>query len=800
MLYAEVSVNSPAAQSRLFSYSIPPDLHVQAGQAVWVPFGQKTLQGVVFGIGTVPAFEQTRDITGVIGEKPVLSPWQLELARWLSDYYLCPLFEAVALMLPPGFLRKTLTFIEPSGRLFEASSLSPCQAQVMKLLEKEGRLEMGVLEKSLGKKAAQAAVSGLVGCGLISRKYEAGPVRVKAKEEQFIRLAADKSRVEAVIQNKKSPRQAALLRFLLNLPGEISAAEARKATGCNAGIIRALAKKGFIQSRMMPVSRQVISYQDIIPSKPPELNCDQQTALEKIKKSLADKKPAVFLLHGVTGSGKTEIYLGALAEAIRLGRKGIVLVPEISLTPQTIGRFAARFPHRVAVMHSRLSPGEQYDQWQGIEQGNYDVVIGARGAIFCPMPDVSLIVIDEEHEWSYKQDSSPRYHARNVALKLAELTGAVVILGSATPDVETFYRAGQGEFNLLTLPKRIAGNGGVLPQVSTIDLKEELKSGNTGIFSRHLKEAINQTLCRGEQAILFFNRRGAATFVQCRACGRVLRCRRCDIPLNYHSGRNVLLCHRCGYNVNMPPSCPQCSGKFRFMGMGTEKVEQEAAAAFPGARILRWDSDAIREKDSHREIMEKLASHRVDILIGTQMIAKGLDLPLVTLVGVINADTGLSLPDFRAGERTFQLLCQVAGRAGRSELGGRVIIQSYYPENYAVRAALEHDYASFYKKEIAFRRELGYPPFSQLARLVYHHPDNAACRRGAEKMKQELLTEADRYGITGLTVTGPSPAFIHRLRGSYRWQLILRGSDLSAFLRPISFNRGWTIDIDPLGA
>ncbi|MFC1967013.1 primosomal protein N', partial [Chloroflexota bacterium] len=425
-----------------------------------------------------------------------------------------------------------------------------------------------------------------------------------------------------------------------------------------------------------------------------------------------------------------------------------------------------------------------------------------RSAIFAPQPDLGLIVIDEEHEWTYKQhDKSPHYHARDAAIKLAELTGATVILGSATPDVETFYRAQRGDCHLLQLPERVTpSENSPLPQVKIVDLRDELKSGNRSMFSRSLNNAIAKAVAGKEQVILFLNRRGAATFVQCRNCGFVLGCRRCEVPLTYHLTEDILACHQCNYRIPVPQICPQClSQRIKFLGVGTQKLEQEASHTFSQARLLRWDSDTTRQKHSHQEILTKFRTHQADILIGTQMITKGLDFPLVTLVGVVNADTALNLPDFRAGERTFQLLSQVAGRAGRGPLGGQVIIQTYSPEHYAIQAAAKHDYLLFYNKEIVYRRQLNNPPFSQLASLVYTHTNDALCQKEAERMKRLLTEEWDSKGIADLSIIGPAPAFIHRLRSRFRWQLILRGSELSDFLSPIPVPQGWTVDIDPVG-
>jgi primosomal protein N' (replication factor Y) len=807
MRYAEVSVNSPIAQRQTFSYTIPPGLGIDIGQAVWVPFGDKLLQGIVLELSPYPSVEETKEIAGVIEPRPLLSPPQVLLARWISQYYLSPLFDAVALMLPPGFERKTVTFISATSIPddFDLSALTQEQRQVLNLLQKRGRVSLRQIEREMGKKKAQTIVSQLVKRGLVTRSYELEKVKARPKVETFLSLIvkADQARQEAARLHKKgAKKQAVLLEFLAQQTEPVPWAEVRQNLNCNKAVADALARKGVVTFQQVKVTREPISYQGITPSHPLTLTLTQKTAFEAIKSSLLKGNAQVFLLHGVTGSGKTEIYLQALAEAIRLGKRGIVLVPEIALTPQTIERFAARFPHRVAVLHSKLSLGEQFDEWQRIRDGEFDVVIGSRSAIFAPQPDLGLIVIDEEQEWTYKQnDKSPRYHTREVAIKLAELTRSVVILGSATPDVETFYQAQRGDYRLLQLPERVTPrDGSPLPQVEVVDLREELKAGIRSLFSRSLSEAMSQAVANEEQVILFLNRRGAATFIQCRSCGFVLRCRRCEVPLTYHLAEDTLVCHQCNYRTPVPESCPRCTRRrIKFLGLGTQKLEQEVGYSFPTARLLRWDTDATRGRHSHDEILGKFRSHQADILIGTQMIAKGLDLPLVTLVGVVSADTALNLPDFRAGERTFQLLSQVAGRAGRGTRGGMVIIQTYTPEHYAIQAASRHDYASFYNKEIEYRRQLHNPPFARLGRLVYSHTNDTLCLREAERMKRLLSQEIDSQGIADIELIGPAPAFIHRLRGRFRWQLILRGSELPAFLSPIPFPQGWTVDIDPVG-
>ena len=796
MRYAEVSVNSPVAQRRTFSYAIPAGLDVRAGQAVLVPFGEKVLQGVVMEITTIPAVEDTREILGIIETAPILSTHQISLARWISDYYLAPLFSAVALMLPPSFERKALTFIQAARPDIDVASLEDEQKKVATLALEKGRVELKIIEKALGKKKASAVVSQMVRQGLIHRSYELSPVRMKPKSELYISLSQNRD-----TSTKLTPKQKKLYDFLKEKPEALPWQEVRRQIGADKAAANALERLGLISWKTVEVRRSPLSSYDINLSLPLDLTPDQQAAFALIKSSLnkTETSPQVFLLQGVTGSGKTEVYLQSLAEALKQGKKGIVLVPEISLTPQTIERFAARFPGRVGVLHSRLSPGEQFDEWHRIQNGECDVVIGSRSALFAPQPDLGIIIIDEEHEWTYKQDSPPHYHARDAAIKLAEMTGVVVVLGSATPDVETYFKAKNGEYKLLELPQRVTP-GATLPQVEVVDMREELKAGNRSLFSRALEQAINKAIAASEQVILFLNRRGGSYYIQCRRCGYVLRCRRCDVPLSHHINDDVLTCHQCNYKMPVPSACPNCGNRqLKFLGAGTQKLEQEVRFTFPRARHLRWDSDVITGKTSNEDILRKFRGQQADVLIGTQMVAKGLDIPSVTLVGVVNADTSLNLPDFRAGERTYQLLSQVAGRAGRGLAGGRVIIQTFAPENYAIQAIACHDYAAFYQQEIAYRRQLNNPPFTQLARLVYTHANDAICRREAEQMQKTLTEESNARGIAGISIIGPAPAFIHRLRGRYRWQLIIRGQNLSAFLAPLDFGRGWTIDVDPIG-
>jgi primosomal protein N' (replication factor Y) len=531
----------------------------------------------------------------------------------------------------------------------------------------------------------------------------------------------------------------------------------------------------------------------------------------------------------VTGSGKTELYIRAAQECIRRGKQAIILVPEIAITPQAVRRFLARFPGQVGLVHSRLSAGERYDTWRRARLGLLKVVIGPRSALFTPLPGIGLIAADECHDGSYWQAEPPFYHAITAMQAYARLCGAVCILGSATPSVVQRRQAESGGSVRLILPTRIPrpapGPGGPgagraaeagLPPVQIVDMREELKSGNRGIFSRALSEALDSVLKRGQQAILFLNRRGTATYVFCRDCGYAARCPQCDSPLTLHVDAlervNVLTCHRCGYHRQLPRTCPTCGGsQIRAYGLGSEKVEAEVAALFPSARVLRWDWETTRQKDAHEIILSHFAAGRADVLVGTQMLAKGLDLPRVTLVGVVLAEVGLNLPDPFAAERTFSLLTQVAGRAGRSELGGRVVLQTFEPGHYAIQAAAAHDVDGFYARELEERRRLGYPPFSRLLRLEYRHLDAARAEAEARRLAARLKTDLIADSRIETDLIGPAPCFFGRLEGWYRWQIVLRGPDPASLLRGkklegaaqssaafVVLSKGWRAEVEPV--
>ncbi len=704
-------------------------------------------------------------------------------------------------------LVRTARLAVPRERALEALQaaarpLPERQRQVLGAVLEAGDEGLPTAELSQRFGAPDAALAALARSGLVVREHR-----------RLVRLAASReaaSEALAVTAQPLPPKQREVLDAIIEA-GEPGVRVASLPPGAGPALA-ALAERGLVAIERERVERDPLAGRSYAVTRPLDLTARQARCWDAIAgamdASAAGPKgePPVFLLFGVTGSGKTELYLRAIARAVAQGKRGIVLVPEIALTPQTIERFAGRFPGRVAVLHSRLSAGEQFDEWWRIREGRCDVVIGPRSALFAPLPDVGIIVLDEEHEWTYKQEEAqPFYHARDVAIRLGELTGAPVILGSATPALESFHRARSGRYKLLELPERIIeSNGSVtvtsrLPAVEVVDLREELKAGNRSIFSRALKLAIDAALDAREQVILFLNRRGSATFVQCRDCGHVARCRRCTTTLTYHSDQVALRCHQCNYQTQPPRRCPECWGqRIRYLGLGTQRLEVETAQNFPRAGILRWDRDVTQGRDAHEAILRQFVEHKADILIGTQMLAKGLHLPRVTLVGVINADIGLYAPDFRAPERVFQVLCQVAGRSGRGAAGGRVIVQSYAPESYAIAAAATQDYASFYDQEIVRRAQAGMPPFSRLARLVYRHSSALAARRECERVHHLLQEELAATGFPNTRVIGPAPAPLERLRGRYRWHLVVQSPDPGQLLDRVTLPTGWTVDVDPV--
>ena len=832
--------------TRAFHYEVPARLTsaIRIGQLVWVPFGSRHLQGIIARFDDSSPVEELREIDQIVDLEPVLSPRQIALAHWISEYYLAPIHRSLLGMLPPGVVQSTETrYRALSGA--QPDDLSASLTEMLALLQSEGPLNQRQLAQRAGLENWRHLAEQLVKKGHADKVVRRRAPRVSPKREPVVRLSPGTA-VDDLAKGANRQRQVVeyLLRRGQGAHVWVPQHQIVRDTGASTSIVRTLVKKGLLEGAQRQVWRDPLKDRDFVPVIPPRLTPEQADAWQIIARDLDEPAGRPFLLHGVTGSGKTEIYLRAVGRVLEQGRGAIVLVPEISLTPQTIRRFGARFPTTIAVMHSGLALGERYDQWRRLRAGELRLVIGARSALFAPVHDLGLIVLDEEHEWSYKQQSPPHYHAREVALWLARHAPATCIFGSATPALESAYRAERGAYVRLSMPRRILGHrriveeqaarlslrqvryrarplgetedagapvgeapplgGGEeamyaeLPPVQIVDMRAELRAGNTQILSRALKSAIDEALAAKEQIILFLNRRGSATFVMCRDCGHVARCPHCEVPLTFHATLDELVCHHCGHREPIPTQCPEClNRRIRYFGTGTQRVEQVIHQGYPQARILRWDLDT-SSKLGHEAILERFVKGQADIMIGTQMIAKGLDLPRVTLVGVITADTMINLPDLRAGERTFQLLTQVAGRAGRSILGGRVIIQTYAPDHPAVQAASRHDYDLFYAQEIAFRREHWYPPISRIVRLVYADPSEQKAQEEAEHLHKVLALRIAQLGLPEIDLIGPAPAFFARLRGESRWQILVRGSDPHALVRDIRFPLGWSVDVDPV--
>ncbi len=698
------------ALDREFDYRIPPHLlgQVQIGSRVAVPFGRRTAHGYVVGLAESSSYPKLKDISDVLGQKPLLGDRMLELTRWMGRYYCCPVELCVKCALPE------------------------------------------VVRKA----------------------------KISWKERQFARLGAIGPKQLAQLR----PKSRLVIETLRNSDG-MFVAKLTKLTGADASTIKRLAAKGYVVLSDRVEERDPFGGEVFLPTEPLKLTPEQQTALELCKAAIdaasgarppGAPPPKPVLIHGVTGSGKTEVYLQAIEYALRQGKDSIVLVPEISLTPQTVERFRARFPNQqIAVLHSHLSAGERHDQWHKIRDGQSHIVIGARSAVFAPVQALGLIVIDEEHETSYKQEEAPRYNARDVAIMRAKLEGAAVVLGSATPSLESFHNARRGRYLLATLPYRVDNQK--MPVMRIVDMRQEaIRQKKQHVLSRKLYDAIAARLAKHEQVILFLNRRGYATHCFCPKCGYVAMCPNCSVTLTYHRQAEQLSCHLCGHTSGVPKLCPNAACRdpaIRYAGMGTEKVEAAIQSAFPKARVQRMDSDIMTRKTLYRDIFKAFRVGKIDILVGTQMIAKGLHFPNVTLVGIIYADMALHLPDFRAGERTFQLLVQVAGRAGRGDIEGEVVVQSFTPFHAAIQYARQHDYLGFYEQEIEYRRQLRYPPLTRLVCLTLRSPSEPKAKfvagALARELKKHIVADHDTMGE-------PTPAPLARVQNHYRYQIILR--------------------------
>jgi primosomal protein N' (replication factor Y) len=811
--YVQIVVNVPAV-SGIFDYAVPPPLEgqISVGHLVVVPFGNKTVQGVIFRFIDQPSVQNIKEISELVDPLPVLTQPQIALAEAMTESTLSSLAAIVGLFLPVGISQEADVNYELRITDYKENT-SQVATRLIGLLKERGPLRGRQIDSHFRKVEWRNIMGTLVRKGLVSAKSILPPPRVRSKYVRVALLAVPPREAETEMPNlgtkQTLARRQAALRFLIQQPEPVNVSWVYAESGSNLADLQELEERGLIrlfESEIFrdPLERTIRHAQvDKYPSKQElELTPEQNSALQEIISAISSPNNSQsFLLQGVTGSGKTEIYLRAAEEVIKRGRQAIVLVPEIALTPQTVRRFLSRFPGQVGIVHSKLSEGERYDTWRRARTGVLKVIIGARSALFSPLPNIGLIVADECHDSSYYQSDPPFYQAVTAAQMYARFTGAVCVLGSATPTVVQRYQAEAQQLRYLQLPRRITGSD--LPYVQIVDMRDELKAGQRGIFSRLLLRELEAALTRGEQAILFLNRRGTATYIFCRDCGYVLRCPNCNTPLTLHiDEKERLLCHQCGYQRQKPKECPNCKSKqIREYGLGSERVETEVMALFPNTRTLRWDWETTRQKDAHEMILTHFANHQADVLIGTQMLAKGLDLPLVTLVGIVLADVGLYLPDPFAGERVFQVLTQVAGRAGRSERGGKVILQTFDPSNEVIQSTARHDVNGFYDKELAQRRRLGYPPFARLVRLEYRHTDQTSAEneahRVATRLREYLSTPAWRL----VTMIGPVPSFYAKLGGYFRWQIILRGADPIPLLRERlveNWLKDWRIEVDPI--
>jgi primosomal protein N' (replication factor Y) len=726
-LVAQVIVDVPSLNTnKPFDYLVPSFLQskIRVGSRVAVPFGARKVQGYVIKVIQHRyhyASNDLKEIDALLDDEPPLTEELVELAQWMSQKYVCFISTAIQTILPSAYKSKSIRFKND-------------------LSEKEKRREYQLIDR-ITKRSVSVVIPR---CEFDVLKQHMDQLPSQAvKQKEILQYMMGKRRV--------------LLSELLEI--------------CRAGrsSVQALVNRGLLEIIQEDVFRDPYQGRTFAHQPPLQLTKEQECVLHSILEAVNKEEFRTFLLHGVTGSGKTEVYLQAIDVVLKQGKDAVVLVPEISLTHQMVERFRGRFGEKVVVLHSGLSVGERYDAWQKILKGEAKVAIGARSALFAPFRKLGLIILDEEHESSYKQEETPRYHAREVAMFRGKYHSAPVILGSATPSLESYSRGRKNVYTLLSMTQRVQGRP--LPSVEIVDMRKELQEGNRSLLSRTLHQKIEQRLAQNEQMVLFLNRRGFSTLVICRDCGFALNCPHCEISLTYHKVDQTCRCHYCGYTEPVHPRCPQCqSEELRFFGTGTQKVEETLAQLFPGMRVIRMDVDTTRQKGAHEKLLTAFGRHEADCLVGTQMIAKGLDFENVTLVGVIAADGILHLPDFRSAERTFQLLTQVSGRAGRHQKPGEVVVQTYSPEHYSIRSASLHDYRQFYEQEMRFRHRQGYPPFYFLCLLQFAHEDMAFCLKCAEEAVRWLKQRLSRESI----ILGPVAAPISRIKDRYRYQCMIK--------------------------
>ena len=787
-MYAQVIIDANHAEvDRVFDYRVPAqwEEEVCVGLRVMVPFGQRNTKREGYVIALTETTEvpagKIKEIVEILDEgRPILTPSILELAKWMKKEYFCTLNQCLQAVMPAGIRTKSVWYAELTGQTAE---LSEKEQQMIDVLEEQGgAVPLRELEQIFGNRTEY-----ILRClqeKKVVRLHQKTTRSTYKKEKRYVSLTENEELLAGAKEKaEKDKRLAGQLRVLSAIcPGEsISVEELKEKAAVTDSPIHTLLQKGILVEQRRQEKRDVFQLEDYTPTQPfyPTPAQAQALALLREEEQKAQKRPV--LLHGVTGSGKTEIYMQLIEHVIMEGKQAIVLVPEISLTPQIMERFISRFGKRVSVTHSRLSLGERLDQWRKARDGEISIIIGPRSALFMPFSNLGVIVMDECHESSYISDVTPKYHTREVARKLSELTGALLVMGSATPDIDSYHRAVTGEFLLLQLKERTKGSH--LPEVFVTDMRKELEDGNRSAFGLPLQQAIRENLEKGQQTMLFLNRRGYSTFVSCRKCGEALTCPSCNVSYTYHASDKALVCHYCGKEVPVPKTCPSCGSHYiRYFGTGTQKIEEETRRLFPEASVLRMDADTTTGKNGHARILELFGKGKADILIGTQMIAKGHDFPNVTLVGILAADLSLNLGTYQAAETCFQLITQAAGRAGRGELAGRVFIQTYQPENYAIRMAAAQDYEGFYQEEILLRQAMEYPPFSHIFSVLI-----------TGEMEQEVILAAQRLGAymnhyaerAGCTVVGPAPAPLPKFRGEFRWQIFAKGTDadrLKAFV------------------
>ncbi len=773
--YVEAALPRPFLEP--LTYEVPPELRPRAavGMRALLPLGKRLETGYITGFAaeTPVASEDIRSVVDLPDSEPVFSGELVELCKWIAEYYCCGWGEALHSALPAGLhLQNQNRYSLVPERLADGPA-NGTQRKVAALLYGRGPMTERQIAQEAGRTGLGAALRALADNGVIHEETEAPRDRVSIRQETYVRIVEERVPDEAGLGalQRRAPKQAAVYFDLLHGEPERSQAVLFERHRINGAVIKALAEKGLVALEKRELLRGPGGQAAADGAEKHALNADQRAAHDAIAQALDAGAYRTFLLQGVTGSGKTEVYLQAIEHALAQGRSAIILVPEISLTPQTVGRFKARFQTDIAVLHSGLAQGERYDEWRRAKRGDVRIVVGARSAIFAPLANIGLIVVDEEHDSSYKQGEAPRYHGRDVAVVRAQMNNAVCVLGSATPSVESIVNVKRGKSERLLLRSR--ATEAALPEVALVDMRAETReTGANAILSRHLEEEVKACVARGEQAMLLLNRRGYAPFVLCPQCGWTAECGDCQVTLTYHAKGAQLACHYCNARRAVPQVCEECGfNPLLYLGAGTQKAEEYLMKAFENARVARMDADTTARKGGHAKILGRFASGEIDILIGTQMIAKGHDYPGVTVVGVLNADTGLCLPDFRAAENVFQLVTQVSGRAGRGGKPGKVVLQTYRPNHYAIQAAAHHDVEGFYQREIAEREGAAYPPFRRLANLMIESEDPEAAERAIMQLARVVHEEIEAHGFDGVERLGPAPATVRRVRKKYRWSL-----------------------------